>query len=226
MGDYNTEYKLNPRIREIIEQRRGFKEGISHAQAEVIMRGVFLGEYKGTTTFTTDDKGKIMSYLATFNPNEYDRESLKSFAEFFNKVFDKQVINDFVRDKVNHYYHPGGVIHNIKISNVLILYFISLFSDFPMYKGILINTTFIGDVKKIYPEVKFNENSGAIEDETANDKVLEFVSNLKKKHKKKVKIAMKDGIFAIASGNELVINDLSTYGLNIDIIPDFYFEWK
>jgi len=226
MGNYNTDYKLNPRIREIIEQRRGFKEGISHAQAEVIMRGVFLGEYKGTTTFTTEDKGKIMSYLATFNPNEYDREMLKNFAEFFIKVFNKQEVNDFVKDKVNRYYHPGGVYLNIRISNVLLLYFTSLFSDFPMYKGIFINTTFIGDVKKIYPDVKYNEDNSTIEDETANDKILQFVSNLKKIHKKKLKIAMKDGVFALASGNETVINDLSTYGLNIDPIPDFYFEWK
>ncbi len=44
MSDYNTDYKFSPKVREIIEARRGAKMGLTHAQAEILIKDVFEGK--------------------------------------------------------------------------------------------------------------------------------------------------------------------------------------
>ncbi len=227
--NFNKDYKFSPRVREIIEQRRGSKMGLTHAQTELMMIDVFNGKYKGDYKFTDEDKKKIMFHLSDFTPNKGEKENLDNFATFLKNTFTKNEIIDFVTDTTNRNYHPGRVVYNVRIFNTLVTYFISLFPEyFKLYKGIIINNKFVGDVKKIYPEVIYDEDTGELKDEQVNEKIDTFISNLISVHKNKIKISFKNGIYIIAtdSKNELVINDLSTYKLNVEDIPEFYFKWE
>lgn len=227
MPNFDTDYKFNPRVREIIEARMGAKMGLTHAQSEILVRDILLGKYKGDYKFKIEDKAKIMFELVDFNPTKYDKENLDELSKFLLNAFDKKEVVDFVTKVVRKQYHPGMVIYNVRVFNSLVTYFISLFPDyFTMYKGIIINNKFIGDIKKIYPEVQFNEETAEISDESVDNKIDEFVNNLKSTHRRKLKVYKNDDIVVLYSKDELVVNDLSTYNLNIEDIPEFYFKDK
>ncbi len=168
-----------------------------------------------------------MFYLTNFDPNNYDKEEMGSFSTFLRNVFVKDEIVDIVTKTVTGYYHPGMVLYQVRVFNSNVTYFVSLFPEyFTMLKGIIINTKFIGDIKKIYPDVKFNQDTGAVEDELVEEKTKEFITSLKKLHRRKLRVFQKDGIIVLASKDELVINDLSTYNLNVEDIPEYYFDWE
>jgi hypothetical protein len=227
MPNFDTDYKFNPRVREIIEARRGAKMGLTHAQSELLVRDVLLGKYKGDYKFKSEDKTKIMFNLVDFNPTQFEKEHLDELAKFLLNVLDKNEVIDFVTKVTNRQYHPGMVIYQVRVYNSLVTYFISLFSGYlPMYQGIIINTKFLGDVKKICPDVMYNEESGEIEDGTVNEKIGQFVDNLKKLHKRKLKVCHKDDVIILASKDVSVINNLSTYNLSVEDIPEFYFKWE
>lgn len=227
MPNFDTDYKFNPKVREIIEARKGVKMGLTHAQSEFLVKDILDGKYKGNYKFNQEDKSKIMFSLVDFNPNKYDKQNLGELAKFLINSFDKKEIIDFVIKIIKKHYHPGMVIYNVRVFNSLITYFVSLFPDyFTMYKGIIINKKFIGDIKKIYSDVQFNENTAEIKDELVNDKIDEFINNLKSVYKRKIKVYKNDNIIIIYSNNESVINGLSTYNLNIEDIPEIYFKNK
>ena len=216
MPNFDTDYKFSPRVREIIEARRGAKMGLTHAQAEFLLRDVLLGKYKGDYKFKLEDKTKIMFELIDFNPTSYDKENLDELGKFLLNVLDKRELIEFVTKITEKQYHPGMVIYQVRVYNSLVTYFISLFSGYlPMSKGIIINTKFIGDVKKIYPDVKFNEDTAEITDELVDEKISEFISNLKKLHRRKLKVCHKDDVIILASKVQSVIDNLSTYNLSV-----------
>ena len=95
-----------------------------------------------------------------------------------------------------------------------------------MYKGIIINKKFIGDVKKVYPEVVFNEDTGEITDELVDDKLMVFVLFLKSLYGEKLKTTIKDDIFVLVSDDELVIKELGNHNLSVEDVPEFYFSWE
>lgn len=228
MSDFDKDYKFNPRVREIIEARRGAKMGLTHAQAELIVKDVLLGRYKGDYKFKSEDKTKIMFNLVDFNPTNYEKEHLDELGKFLLNVLDKSELIDFVTKLTKRQYHPGMVIYNVRVYNSLVTHFISLFSGYlPVYKGIIINTKFLGDIKKIYPEVIYNQETGEITDEFVTEKIGEFVNTLKSTHGRKLKVSrVTTDIVVLASKNVLVSNDLSTYGLNLEDIPFFFFDWE
>jgi len=227
MSNYNTDYKFSPRVREIIEARRGSKMELGHAQTEMLIKDVFKGKYKGDYKFSDKDKDKILFYLADFTPNSYDKDELNDFTKFLNEVFNKKEVVDFVTKVINNNYHPGMVIYQVRVLNSIVTHFISLFPNyFKMYKGIIINSKFIGDIKKVYPDVKFNTDTAEITDELVDEKINEFINTLKSTHGRKLKVSVKDGIYVIATTDELVGNDLSTYNLNLEDIPKFFFKWE
>lgn len=224
MGEYNfdKDYKFNPRIRELIEKRLDKKVSFTHNQIENLIIKVIDGNYNGQLEFNEEDKRKIIFYLSDFSPNKYDRKKLSFLSNFLIKVFDKKEITKFVTDIIDRLYHPGMVIYNIKISNDLITYFASLFPNcIKMHKGIIINSDFLGDVKKIYPEVLFDEKTLEINDEQVIPKIDDFVSKLKKKNGKKITTTVKDGIYIISTElkNKLIIDNLSTFNLKVEDIP-------
>jgi hypothetical protein len=227
MANFDTDYKFSPRIREIIEAKRGKKMGLTHAQAEFLIRDIFLDKYKGDYKFNEEDKKKILFYLVDFDPNKYDKEDLDNLSKFFLNAFTKEEVIDFVTNLTKKSYFPGRVLYNIRVLNENITYFISLFPNyFKMYKGIIINTKFIGDIKKIYPNVIFNEETGEITDEKVQEHMNDFIKMLKSTHKKNLKISIKDDVYVFASSDEKVIEDLGTYKLNVEDVPEFYFTWK
>ena len=240
MADYDTDYKFNPRVREIIEARRGAKMGLTHAQAENIVNDVFRGKYNGSYKFKLEDKEKIMFNIIDLNPTQYEKENLDELAKFLLNILDKSELVEYIQKITKRHYHPGMVIYNVRVYNSLVTYFISLFSGYiPMYKGIVINTGFIGDVKKICPDVMFNELTGVIEDESVNGKIDDFVKGVVKLHGRKVKISRSEketdvtpaikvdtNVIVLASQKQSVIDDLGKYGLEVEDIPVFYFKWE
>lgn len=239
MSNFDTDYKFNPRVREIIEARRGAKMGLTHAQAELLVKDVFLGKYKGDYKFNQEDKTKIMFNLVDFNPTQYEKENLDELAKFLLNVLDKKEVVEFVTKVTKKQYHPGMVIYNVRVYNSLVTYFISLFSGYiSVYKGIIINTKFLGDIKKICRDVVYDEKTGEITDDTIDNKVDEFVIKLKKLHGRKLKIShinkttdvtpkdtVTTDVIVIASKVQKIIDDLGTYNLTVEDIPEFYFEW-
>jgi len=227
MANFDTDYKFSPRIREIIEARRGKKMGLTHAQAEFLIKDIFNDEYKGDHKFSDEDKKKILFYLVDFDPNKYDKEDLGNLSKFFLNAFTKEEIIDFITNLTKRQYFPGRVVYQIRVYNANLTYFISLFPDyFKVLKGIIINTKYIADVKKIYPEVVFNEETGEITDEKIENHMNDFIKMLKLTHKKNLKISSKDDVYVFASSDEKVIEDLSNFKLNVEDVPEFYFNWK
>ena len=244
MGNFDTDYKFSPKVREIIEAKRGKKMGLTHAQAEFLIKDIFNDEYKGDHKFSDEDKKKILFYLVDFDPNKYDKEDLGNLSKFFLNAFTKEEVIDFVTNLTKKSYFPGRVVYQVRVYNANLTYFISLFTDyFKVLKGIIINTKYIADVKKIYPEVVFNEESGEITDENVNQVMGEFIEMLKSTHKKKIKVAYYNGsividdpntlktknensVIVIATDDDKVLEDLEHFKLNIEDVPEFYFTWE
>lgn len=227
MPSYNTDYKFSPRVREIIEQKRGIKFGMTHAQAELLIKDVLSGNYSGNYNFGDIDKSKIMFYLNDFNPNDYHKDDLEKFVDFFIKSFTKEEVTKFVTDVVKRTYHPGMVLYNVRVLNSAITYFASLFPEcIEMVKGTIINKTFIGDVKKVYREVMFEDDTAKITDENVNERITEFVDNMKSVYKRKLMIHRNGDIVILASKDQVVIDDLTNIGLIVEDIPVYYFKWE
>jgi hypothetical protein len=225
MPNFDTDYRFSPRVREIIEARMGAKMGLTHARVEILINDVYDGKNIGGGKYTTEDKSKIMFYLSDFSPNKHDNEEMDRLAEFLKNSFDNNEIRKFVTDVVMKSYHPGMVLYNVRVYNTNITYFVSRFSElFKMSKGIVVNTKFIGDVIKVYPGVMYDEGTGEITDPSTEKEVDGFVKRMKKTHGRKLKVFKKGDVVVLASNKDSVINDLSTYKLNIEDIPEFYFE--
>lgn len=226
MSSYNKQYKINPRIREIIEKQRGEKYNLSHSEIELMLSNVFDGKYTPNKTFTEEDKNKIKFNIEnSFSPNHFKDEELEYFSKFIRLSFDENEITDIVKGIIKDSYKPGLVYANVRVSNRSVLHLVSLFEDIiETEKGIIINTNFIGDVKKVYPDVKFDEKSGDITDENTKDKVSEFTFTLKAKYKDDLNVIIKDDIFILSTKSEDVLKELENTNLSIQLIPLFYFN--
>lgn len=218
-------YKINPKIREIIERQRGIKYELSHSEIEYMLSNIFDGKYKTNREFTENDKSKILFYLDGFSPNAYNNKELEYFSKFIRLSFTENEIVDFIKKTTFKYYKPGLVYSNMRVSNNKILYLISLFEDLlETEKGIIINCDFIGDVKKIYPDVEFDEVSGEIVEKNIKDKISNFSFTLKSKYKDKLNIIIENDIFILSTTSEDVLKELEKTKLNIQLIPIYNFK--
>lgn len=224
MNYYSKKYKINPKIKEMIEKKKG-KKSLSFNQIENIIKLVLKGKYKNKISLTDDDKNKIISLLEIdkFHPNNYSDDVLKNISDFFKDNFDKKMYIDFITKIVNKNYKPGQVYNNIRVYNDGLIKFLSFFEEINMGKGIIINTKFIGDVKKIYKDVSYNEETLEIKDELLNDKINIFINNIKNKYND-IKIFINEDIYVLLSDNEEFIDYITKYNFKILDIPLFYFE--
>ena len=226
MSDFNKTYKINPRIREIIEKQRGKKYDLSYSNVELLLSNVFDGKYKPNIEFTDADKSKIKFYLNDFSPDSYSSNELEYFSNFLKLSFTESELLDLIEDMVKKHYKPGMVYANYRVSNKKILKLISFFNNyFDLEKGIIINIDFIGDVKKVYPDVIHDEKTGEITDSDVKDKVSEFIFTLKSKYKDDLNIIIKDNIYILSSKSEDVLKELEKINLEIQYIPLFYFNY-
>lgn len=225
MSSFNKQYKINPRIRDIIEKQRGEKYNLSHSQIEYMIGNIFEGKYKPNKVFTDEDKNKIKLCLDIFSPNSYSYDELEYFSKFLKLSFNEDEVLELVKNIIKKSYKPGMVYANIRVSNKGVEKLVDLFNDIiDIEKGIIINTKFIGDVKKVYPDVIFDETSGEITDENTKDKVSDFSFTLKSKYKDDLNVIIKDDIFILTSKSEEVLTELENTKLDIQLIPLFYFN--
>ena len=227
----HKKYKFNPKIREIIEAQMGEKmDEISNVDVENIFRDVCLkGEFNKEKTYSDKEKDKLLFVLNEIDPNQYKDSYLLNLSIFIKHTFTKDEIIDYVKRIINRRYKPGMVLYNVRVVNEQTVLFLSLFHEyFKTYRGVIINTTFIGDMKRIFPEIKYDEDTGELKDDTQT-LMSNLVTKAKKTFGKKIKIATKDEVYVFASDDEDVIKNFEEdffNSLKIDVIPKYYFNWE
>lgn len=226
MQDHLKNYKISPKIREMIEQRQG-KKPMSYAQIEYLIKRILEGKYKGNINFLPTDKQKIMGILLLeFNPNNYTNDVLENLSLFLKDCFDKEDVNDLVIKTTTKFYKPGVVMHARRVYSDSVLHFISQF-DYEMIDGIILNTKFLGDVKKIDKDVKFNEETLEITDEEITGKINDVINNLEDNYPNNINIWFKNDIYVIGSNDDNLTKELSEIGLSMVKLPIFFYKnWE
>jgi len=220
-------YNLNPRIREIIEKQKsksGENLDISNVEAENIIEKCFLGKYPSIKEYSEKSKKRLLYLIYDIDINNYKKEKLLNFYNYLITVFNDNELDGIVKHMVGKYYRPGYVYANLRSFNDNILYLISL-SNIPTYKGVVINTTFVGDMIKIFPNINFDEK-GFVTDDTT-DMISDFIDNIKNDIPN-IKISVNDKIITFVVDNDENIDILTNKfnGLKIDLIPVHFFNWK
>lgn len=222
-------YKINPNIRKMIEEKIG-KKPMSYMMIENLVKNILKGKYKKGSDLLDEDKEKIIGLLKMekYTPNGYSDEINDNLATFLKDHFTEDESTKFVKYLVDRYYKPGETYNHVRISNNGLLKFLDNFSNIEKVSGIIINSEFIGDIKKIYDEVKYDEETLELTDDKVNDKVSDFVNNIIDKYGKHVDIYNKDGIYVITTTNPYVKISLEDTKLKVfENLPKYYFEkWK
>jgi hypothetical protein len=219
-------YKFNSRIRELIEKQKGSKIKVSNIEVENIIDNVlFEDKINKNKTYDTDEKKLFFNKIIDLNLNNYEKKSLESLSEFIKLHFNNFQINNIVECISKNIYFPGKIIKQIRIYNDLFEYFITLFNEIKKTNAIIINSKFIGDIKKIYPDVIYDEDTAEI----TTDNILEIIDNFFIRYKQQflnLNLVKKDDIIFIISDNiddlQKIINDNN--GLILKIVPIFYLE--
>jgi hypothetical protein len=226
MQDHLKNYKISPIIREMIEQRQG-KKPMSYVQIENTIKKILEGKYKNKIELLPTDKQKIIGILSLeFNPNNYTDDVLENLSLFMKDCLDKDQVNDFVIKTTSKFYKPGVVIQLHKVHHDSILHFISQF-DHEMLDGIIINTKYLGDIKKIDENVKYDEETLEITDEEITGKINDVINNLEDSYPNDISIWFKDDIYVIGSKDENLTKELSEIGLTVSKLPLFFYKnWE
>jgi hypothetical protein len=240
-------YNINSRIKELIEKQRGYKELMSNVEAENIVSNSLEGKFKKDVQYVTEEKSLLTRTIYIINPNKYKEEELKNLSEFIKIAFDQEEIIGIVKHITQTYYKPGVVINLMKAYNENVIYFVSQFSDIlKINHGIIINSKFVGDMLKVFPDLKYDENDGTITDsETLVTELKNIIKNFKLDLSDLQVTVKSDGtikvyddndeivktetndIFVLSSENEETIkfiNNVYKDSFKIELIPMFYFE--
>lgn len=230
--DHNTKYNINPRIAELIlkqKQKLGMTidEGITNVDAENIFKRWLKSDKVDVTKYTLADKKKLLFNMIELNPNQNKDEKLLKYANNIKSVFDDSEIMDFLKRYTLKFYKPGLVISQVRSYNDGFLYFLSQFDNLiKMYNGIIINTSFIGDVIKLIPDVE-KDNIGNILDPDIDAKLLAIIQTLKNELPNIV-YAKRNDVYIIATGDTETFELMKSLYDKIEfhIIPEFFFDWK
>jgi len=229
MYESTKKYQINQNIRKMMETKLGIKPELTNIDAEVLMNKIIKkGEFDKEKKFTDNEKTKLSLLLNDIIPNKHNYKELLNISVFVKHIYNKDEIINYVRNQIITRYKPGFVIHNIRAYNDNTILFLTLFHDyFETIKGVIINPTFIGDVIKIYPEVKFDKETTEILDDTTYvfNKLIE---TLKNKYQDKIQIFL-NGFYVFATQDEKIIEEFRNdyfKGLKIEVIPKFYFGFK
>jgi len=232
--DHFHEYKVNSRIKDIINRQRGVETTVlSNVEAENIIIKCLKGIFKTEKKFKKEDKNILLRNIYHINPNDYTDEHLKNLTDFIKQFYEKDEIIDIVQNIIRVNYKPAAVAYQIRLSNDKIVNFLEAFSDsIKSSKGILINSYFIGDVKKLIPDIEFDENTGKITSENTEDKIKSILDNLKIefpdiKYGEYFPDSYDGTVYVISSENEATITVLNERytGLKCELVPEYYFNW-
>jgi hypothetical protein len=201
-------------------------EGISNVEAENIVKHWIESDNIDGRVYSKLDKQKLLRNIYEINPNNTKESKLKKLSDNINSIFNKDEIIDLSKEIIRINYKPGVVLYHIRAYNDGVIDFISSFNCIEMYKGIIINKTFIGDMLKVFPDVLFNKDSGAITDPDIDQKLSIFLDYIRQEFID-IKICIKNDVYVIATDNKDTIEKLKTHfeKLKIESIPFYYFNW-
>lgn len=220
------DYKFNSRIKNLIEKQKGLKSKLSNIEVEnIIDKVLFEGKINKTKVYDTDEKNMFFNRIIDLNLNNYDKNILNNLSEFIKVHFNNFQINRIVEYIAKKIYFPGKIFYQVRVYNDMFQYFITLFDEIDKINSIVINSKFIGDVKKIYPNVEFNEETAELTSDNIDIIIENFYNSYKNKFSE-LEYFKKDDIIFISSKN---IDDLQNIvnennGLIFQIVPIFYLK--
>lgn len=217
-------YDIDHRIRDIIEKKLNKKTlDISNVESENIIENSFKGKYPNIKEYSDISKGRLFNYITDIDINEYKKDELLNFYNYIKNIFDYEQLDSIVKHYISKYYKPGYVFSGLKIYHENINYLVSLF-NIDTYKGVIINTKFIGDMINIFPDINFDDK-GVVTDDTSN-MVSDFIKDIQNDIPN-IKISKMNNlvVFAMDNDNTDILNK-TFKGLKIDIIPVYYFKWE
>lgn len=227
----HRKYKMNPKIRKMMENQLGLeKSELSNVDVENLLRQVVLkGEFNKDRKYSDIEKEKIFFMLNEIDPNGYEDSELLNLSNFIKNVLNKDEIINYVTTLINRRYKPGLVYQSYRITNEQIVLFISLFYEyFKTYNGVIINSKFIGDMKKTFPNIDYDEQTGELKSDV-NLLMNDLIKEARETFNKDIKIAILDDIYVFATDNEDILQNFKEHffkGLKIEVIPEFYFDFK
>jgi len=227
--DLMKKYDINPKIREIIEKQQAKKgiiktsNDISNVEAENIIYSSFLGKYPSIKEYNDKSKKRLLHLIYDIDINDYKKDELLNFYNYIKNVFNDNELDGIIKHYITKYYKPGYVFSGLKTYHKNIIYLMTLF-NIEVYNGIIINTSFIGDMIKIFPDINFDDK-GIITDDTTN-MVSNFINDIKN-NVPNIKISINDNIIAFAindNDHHILIEKFN--GMEVDLIPVHFFKWE
>lgn len=230
MSRHLRKYKINPNIKKMIEDKVG-KKPMSYMMIENMVKNILKGKYNKDIELLEEDKDKIIGLLKVegYTPNGYSDEINNNLANFLIENFIENEYMKFINQIVDRSYRPGETYNNIRINNDTLLNFLSNFSNIEKVNGIIINSEFIGDVKKFYEDVEYNEETLELTDDKITDKLNIFINSVNNyAGKEHIEVYTKDNIYIITTTNPYVVENMKDTKFHVfENLPKYYFEdWK
>jgi hypothetical protein len=221
------DYKLSPKIKELIEKKKGIVSAMSNVEAENIVAMALKGTFNKDVVFNKQEKTIISQNIHDINPNDYELKNLDNISIFIKKYYNNEEITNIVKNILRLRYKPGMVIYNIRVYNSHVIYFLSSFQDsIKCYQGILLNISFIGDMKKIFLDIEIDEN-GTITNDDIIERLDDLINDLKLEFPDLL-ISIHNNVYVLASENKETIETIQDRysGLKIELVPEYFFNWK
>lgn len=225
---YNTDYKFNSRVRELLAKKMPSKD-LSYVRAENIITSVVRAKYKKVlTTFSDNDKIRLMNLLKENSSTNMPLKNITSIVNFLLDTFDTNDVKDYV-DYMLEQYNPGMVFNGMRISNYTINQILIQSKIYPFMQGIIINKKYINDLIPFFAseadEFKYDKDTLLV-DKDYSDEIKNVFNNIIKDKNDAQFYSDKD-ISIIASFNEETIKyiELTFDGLELQPIPLHLFTW-
>lgn len=231
MGYYDKKYEMNPKIAELILKQKA-KMGIEHntdisnVEAENIIIHWANSDNIDKRKYSKKDKDKLLFNIYEINPNNHKVEQVKKVCDNIKSVFTKDEMEELVSKIVDMYYKPGIVYGGHRSNNDGMIDFMKQFDFVILYNGVIINKTFIGDMKKLFPDIQFDEKTGEITDNDVDGKLMIFIDFIKQEFKD-IRYTIVDDVYIISTDNDDEFDRFKSKfeGLKVEMIPAFHFNW-
>lgn len=223
---HQKDYNIKPGLRERLEARLG-KTTFTHNEIEMLMTKVVKGEFSEGKSYTPVKTKQLQQFMEKIHVNEYSLKQLDNIVRFMKMVFSVEENTEIVTILIDRIYKPGMVYQLCRISNEHIEHLYTQFSDeIELCDGIIINPTYIADVKKILTDVNVNEETGEITDTDVDDRINSHLKGLMLEFED-LKVGKIDGTYVIGSTVPFLIKYIASEMNNIQfsLVPKYKFLW-
>jgi hypothetical protein len=219
------DYNINPKIRELILQRKADASKFTNVQAENVVNNALKSEFiEGGKKYNEAELYLIKRIILELNPNDYYKESLKNLSGFIKYQFTVDEYTSMIQKMVKRWYKPGMVVNLLHVHNSEIIYLASLFETIIFKHGIISNITFIGDIGRFFEGLKVNEDTGEIIEDNLKEKFENLLKELKVEFTD-ISIKIIDDVYFMYSDNKDSIETISKrFNVECDDIPEFYLK--